>query len=153
MTKTTIERNQPELPGGPFDTAASNSDAGDDLEPFGMGALGGPQWDEASEADARNDSPPPRAGTTTAWFDLEQDIFKCWNIIDDIDQLLEMIIERDASKDNIANVLAGLSVLYGDRFQSLRASEIGFQRLMAKTNDPDNQPLSDNDLKRMKRTD
>jgi len=117
-----------------------SSGDGDDLEPFGMGALGGPQWVEASEAAARNDSPPL---PIPARFDLEQDIFKCWHIIDDIDQLLEMILDRDASKDSIANVLAGLSVLYEDRFQ----------RLMDKTNDPDNQPLSDNDLKRMKRTD
>jgi hypothetical protein len=144
MTKTTIERNQPELPAGPFDTSASNSDADDDLEPFGMGALGGPQWNEVSEADAQNDSAmAPGPIVPTARFDLEQDIFKCWHIVDDIDHLLEMIMDRDTSKDNIANVLAGLSVLYEDRFQ----------RLMDKTNDPDNQPLSDNDLKRMKRTD
>jgi hypothetical protein len=143
MTETTIKRNQPELPAGTFDTAASNSDTDDDLEPAGVGVLGGPQWVEASEEDTPNDSGgPPGPTAPTAWFDLEQDIFKCWHIVDDIDQLLEMIIDRDASKDNIANVLAGLSVLYEDRFQ----------RLMDKTNDPDNRPLSDNDLKRMKRT-
>ena len=61
-------------------------------------------------------------------FDHEQDIMACWHIVDDIDQLLEMILDRDASKDNIANVLAGLSVLYGDRFAKLHDN---FEKLLA----------------------
>ena len=52
-------------------------------------------------------------------FDLEQDIFKCWHIVDDIDQVAELVIDRDASKDTISNILIGLSALYGDRFQRL----------------------------------
>jgi len=61
-------------------------------------------------------------------FDLEQDIFKCWHLVDDIDQLTEMIMDRDASKDTISNVLIGLSVLYGDRFQKLMDN---FEELIA----------------------
>ena len=52
-------------------------------------------------------------------FDLEQDIFKCWHIVDDIDQLSEMIMDRGADSDKISNILIGLSALYGDRFQRL----------------------------------
>jgi len=62
-------------------------------------------------------------------FELDQDILKCWHVVDDIDQLLEMIIGRDASKDNIANVLAGLSVLYKDRFLQLMGN---FEEFIAK---------------------
>ena len=52
-------------------------------------------------------------------FDLEQDIFSCWRLIDDIDQLIELIMDRDADSDMISNILIGLSALYGDRFQKL----------------------------------
>ena len=62
-------------------------------------------------------------------FELEQDILKCWHVVDDIDQLFEMIMDRDASKDNIANVLAGLSVLYKDRFLQLMGN---FEEFIAK---------------------
>ena len=55
-------------------------------------------------------------------FDFEQDIFKCWQITDDIKQLYEMILDRDASTDNIANVLLGLQTLYDDRFEQLLES-------------------------------
>ena len=85
------EYQQPELPGGPFDTVP-----------------GRPSKDR---------------------FDFEQDIMACWNIVDDIDQLVEMILDRDASKDSITNVLAGLSVLYGDRFTKLMSN---FEKLIAK---------------------
>jgi hypothetical protein len=43
----------------------------------------------------------------------------CWNVIDDIDQLLDMIVKRDAPIEKITSVLTGLSLLYGDRFQKL----------------------------------
>ena len=52
-------------------------------------------------------------------FDLEQGIFSCWRLIDDIDQLIELIMDRDADSDMISNILIGLSALYGDRFQKL----------------------------------
>ena len=52
-------------------------------------------------------------------FDLEQDIFSCWRLVDDIDQLIELIMDRGADSDKISNILIGLSALYGDRFQKL----------------------------------
>jgi hypothetical protein len=61
-------------------------------------------------------------------FDFEQDIFKCWHIVDDIDQVAELVIDRDASKDTISNILIGLSALYGDRFQKLMNN---FEELIA----------------------
>ena len=51
--------------------------------------------------------------------DFEQDIYQCWHIIDDLKQLTEMVLDRDASTDDIANVLFGLQALYDDRFQQL----------------------------------
>ena len=52
-------------------------------------------------------------------FDLEQDIMKCWNVTDDIDLLYRQIMEKDISKDDIANVLLGMKTLYGMRFDEL----------------------------------
>ena len=61
-------------------------------------------------------------------FDLEQDIFKCWHLVDDIDQVAELVLDRDASKDTVSNILIGLSALYGDRFQKLMDN---FEKLIA----------------------
>ena len=52
-------------------------------------------------------------------FDFEQDILDCWRVVDDIKHLNEMVTDRDASSDNIANVLLGLQVSYNDRFTQL----------------------------------
>jgi len=52
-------------------------------------------------------------------FDFEQDIYQCWHIIDDLKQLTEMVLDRAASTDDIANVLLGLQTLYDDRFEQL----------------------------------
>jgi hypothetical protein len=104
-----------------------------DLEPFGMGAVGGPQWDEAStwgeapEADAVLESLDESKAPKDR-FDLEQDIFKCWHIVDDIDHVAELIMDRNASKDTISNILIGLSALYGDRFQKLMDN---FEKIIA----------------------
>lgn len=52
----------------------------------------------------------------------------CWHLVDDIDQLSEMVVDRDASNDTISNILIGLSALYTDRFQKLQAN---FEELIA----------------------
>jgi hypothetical protein len=53
-------------------------------------------------------------------FDLEQDIFSCWRIVDDIDHLVELVMDRPPGYgDTVSNILIGLSSLYGDRFQKL----------------------------------
>ena len=52
-------------------------------------------------------------------FDFEQDMMNCWHVVDDIKQLTAMVTDRNASTDNIADVLLGLQVLYNDRFTQL----------------------------------
>ena len=52
-------------------------------------------------------------------FDFEEDMMNCWHVVDDIKQLAAMVTDRNASRDNIANVLLGLQVLYNDRFTQL----------------------------------
>ena len=52
-------------------------------------------------------------------FDLEQNIMKCWNVIEDIDLLYENVMENDMSQDDIANALLGLRVMYEMKFQKL----------------------------------
>lgn len=54
-------------------------------------------------------------------FDLEQDIMKCWNVTDDIDMLMENVMERDMSNDDIANALLGLKTLYNMKFEKMFA--------------------------------
>ena len=49
-------------------------------------------------------------------FDFEQDMMNCWHVVDDIKQLTTMVTDRNASTEDIANVLFGLQVLYNDRF-------------------------------------
>lgn len=54
-------------------------------------------------------------------FDFEEDMMNCWHVVDDIKQLTTMVTDRDASTEDIANVLLGLQVLYNDRFIQLMA--------------------------------
>jgi hypothetical protein len=69
-------------------------------------------------------------------YDFEQEIMACWHIVDDIDYLLEMIVDKEATcymgagagKDKVVNVLAGLSALYGGRFAKLHSS---FEKMIA----------------------
>jgi hypothetical protein len=49
-------------------------------------------------------------------FDFEEDMMNCWHVVDDMKQLAAMVSDRNASTKDIANVLAGLQVLYNDRF-------------------------------------
>lgn len=52
-------------------------------------------------------------------FDFEQQIFRCWYVTDDLDTLIEAVIEKDMSKDDIANTLLGIQRLYELRFSKL----------------------------------
>ncbi len=53
-------------------------------------------------------------------FDLEQQIMKCWNIVEEIQLLNENVLERDEmSKDEISNFLLGLSTIYDMKFNKL----------------------------------
>lgn len=50
-------------------------------------------------------------------FDLEQRILDCWHITGELDLLLENVIENDTfTRDNISNVVLGLSELYQLKF-------------------------------------
>ena len=100
-----------------------NKVAKQNLEPFGdLEHLMEDSWGPLSAPDsAKIKAPLDR-------FDLEQDIFKCWHLVDDIDQVAELVLDRDASKDTVSNILIGLSALYGDRFQKLMAN---FEKLIA----------------------
>lgn len=50
-------------------------------------------------------------------FDLEQQILNCWNIIDDLDLLEELVLEKEASMDEIANFVLGLKAVYKQKFE------------------------------------
>lgn len=53
-------------------------------------------------------------------FDFEQQIMKCWNMVDDVDQLYGQIMESDhLNKDEIANYLLGLKTIYNLKFDTL----------------------------------
>jgi len=52
-------------------------------------------------------------------FDMEQEIFQCWHITDDLNVLHEAVLERDISKDEISNILLGLEQLYNQKFSRL----------------------------------
>lgn len=51
-------------------------------------------------------------------FDFEQEILGCWNITSDLDVLLQAI-DREASEDEIMNIIIGLKSLYDQKFQTL----------------------------------
>lgn len=54
-------------------------------------------------------------------FDLEQDIMRCWGIIEDIEALRENMLdgEREMTTDEIDNYLLGLKALYSVKFERL----------------------------------
>lgn len=49
-------------------------------------------------------------------FDLEQAILACWNITSDLKTLYSAVMDREMSKDDIANILLGLEGLYELKF-------------------------------------
>lgn len=54
-------------------------------------------------------------------FDLEQEIFRCWSVVEDLDLLLSECekIEDVEVADNIQNIVLGLKVLSEMRFQNM----------------------------------
>jgi len=61
-------------------------------------------------------------------FDFEQEIMDCWHVTDDIDTLLEAVLEKDLTTDQIANVLLGMSELYKLKFDRTFATFEGLVR-------------------------
>jgi hypothetical protein len=49
-------------------------------------------------------------------FDLEQQIMSCWNVVDDLDYVLELV----QNNDNAMNLLIGLKTLYTKKFEKLQ---------------------------------
>lgn len=52
-------------------------------------------------------------------FDFEQEIFQCWNIVEDLKELHEGVLERDLTTGQISNILLGLGEIYQLRFEVL----------------------------------
>ena len=52
-------------------------------------------------------------------FDLEQQIFDCWHIVDELKTLGEAVCESDLTADETANVLIGLERLYSLKFDRM----------------------------------
>lgn len=56
----------------------------------------------------------------TTRFDLEQQILSCWSITDDLEVLAKAVLEHDNFiKDDMANVLIGLKIMYNLRFDEM----------------------------------
>ena len=52
-------------------------------------------------------------------FDFEQQIQKCWLVMDDIYELAEGVLEHDLTSDQITNVLFGMKEMYELKFNKL----------------------------------
>ena len=52
-------------------------------------------------------------------FDMEQEVMKCWNVVEDLKVLHEGVLERDLTRDQISNILLGLGEIYQLRFEVL----------------------------------
>ena len=50
-------------------------------------------------------------------FDLEQEIMKCWNVTEDIDNLY--YAQESMSEDEVQNYLLGLKAIYEVKFNKL----------------------------------
>lgn len=57
-----------------------------------------------------------KIASTPNRFDLEQEILNCWRIVDDLKILNEAVLEQDADRDKISNILTGLADLYEMKF-------------------------------------
>jgi hypothetical protein len=54
-------------------------------------------------------------------FDLEEDIYNCWNVVSDIRELhRSMLDRREMSEDEISNYLLGLETIYKVKFERLQ---------------------------------
>ena len=53
------------------------------------------------------------------FYDLEQHIMECWQMVDDVNLLYEQVMENDLHKDQdiLANALLGLSTIYEMKFE------------------------------------
>jgi hypothetical protein len=52
-------------------------------------------------------------------FDFEQQIVKCWNVVDDLKELSEHIVEHDMVGDDVHNHIFGVACMYDVKFHNL----------------------------------
>lgn len=52
-------------------------------------------------------------------FDMEQQIMNCWNVCDDLTILNEGVLDREITRDQIANIVQGMKDLYHLKFETL----------------------------------
>lgn len=52
-------------------------------------------------------------------FDLEQEIMVCWGVVEDLQLLQEQVLDTNASQDDVANFVLGLTTIYEAKFQRL----------------------------------
>lgn len=52
-------------------------------------------------------------------FDLEDDITKCWAVVDELTFLSEHLCEYDIKDDDVSNILTGMASLFDARFKRL----------------------------------
>ena len=52
-------------------------------------------------------------------FALEQEIMDCWSVCDDMGTLLEGVCDKEISRDDVANALLGMRVMYQLKFEKL----------------------------------
>lgn len=52
-------------------------------------------------------------------FDLEKAIMDCWCVCDDLNTVLEAVLDREATTDQISNMLLGMTTLYHVKFEKL----------------------------------
>lgn len=62
-------------------------------------------------------------------FDLEQEIFNCWNVTSDLDTIYQGAMNEDLSNEQICNILLGLKKLYDIKFSILFDT---FEEIVAK---------------------
>ena len=55
-------------------------------------------------------------------FNMEQEIFAAWQIVDDLNLLHEAVLEKDLTRDEISNTVMGLEHLYNLKFQRLMST-------------------------------
>jgi hypothetical protein len=48
-------------------------------------------------------------------FDLEQQIMHCWNIVDDLDHVIDKVLDNE----DVLNLLLGIKQLYQCKFEKL----------------------------------
>jgi Na+/phosphate symporter len=51
--------------------------------------------------------------------DLEQEIMKAWNIVDDLEDIAKCILDNRYDLEKVANIMIGLSALYQGKFERL----------------------------------